>query len=98
MSYFGNRAIALRLASTNYDRIDAIDFVESDIHPLIGQRLDIPADVVSADRQFTLSAIDQHRELNRIGPAEISQGGERGAHRAAGIEDVVNQDDASAID
>ena len=63
-----------------------------------GWRYDILADVVGADRQLALSAIDQHRELNRFGPAEISQRGERGAHRAAGIEHVVNQHHAGAID
>jgi hypothetical protein len=36
--------------------------------------------------------------MNRIGSAEIGQSGERGAHGAAGIEDVVNQDDAGAVD
>src|ERR1700730_4895390 len=72
MSYFGRRAIELRLASADHDRVDAVNFMEAHMHPLIGLRDDILADVVRADRQFALSAIDQHRELNRIGAAEIS--------------------------
>ena len=59
---------------------------------------DIVADVVGANRQFALAAIDQHRELNRFGPSEIGQRVERRAHRAPGVEHVVDQHDAGAVE
>ena len=56
------------------------------------------ADVVGADRQLPVAAVDEHRELDRSGPAELEQRVERGARGAAGEEHVVDEHDDAAGD
>ena len=61
----------------------------------VGQVL---ADVVGADRQLAVAAVDQDGELDARGPAEVAQRVEGGPDRAAGEEDVVDQHDRAALD
>ena len=61
----------------------------------VGQVL---ADVVGADRQLAVAAVDQHGELHGAGPAEVAERVEGGADRAAGEEHVVDEDDDLAVD
>ena len=44
-----------------------------------------------------MAAVDQDRELDRARPAQIVQGVERGAHRPARVQHVVDQDDRLAV-
>ena len=45
-----------------------------------------------------MAAVDEHRQLDDAGPAEVAQRVQGRAHRAAGVEDVVDQDDQGAVD
>ena len=69
-------------------------------HPdALGERGgDVLADVVGADRQLPVTAVDQHRELHRAGPADVVERVQRGPHGAAGEEHVVDQDHPAAVD
>ena len=53
----------------------------------------ILADVIGADRQLAMAAIDQHRELNPRRSAEGADRVHRRAAGAAGKENVVDDDD-----
>src|SRR5271170_100119 len=98
MSYLGKRAIALRLPSADYHRVNPVDFVEAHVNALIRQRRDIFAHVIRAYRQLALPPIDQHRELDRIRPPQICQRRQGRAHGTARVKHIVNQDDVSAVD
>ena len=56
------------------------------------------ADVVGADRQLAVAAVDQDGELDRLGPPEVAERVEGGPDRAAGVEHVVDEDDDAAVD
>ena len=56
------------------------------------------ADVVGAQRQFAVTAVDEHRELHRCRAAEVAQRVEGGADGAPRIEDVIDKDDDRAVD
>ena len=56
------------------------------------------ADEVRPDRQLAVPAVDQHRELDPRGPAEVHQRVHRGADRATREQHVVHQDDRRAGD
>ena len=69
-------------------------------HPdaLVERGGDVLADVVGADRQLPVAAVDQDRELHGAGPAEVGQRVERGPDGAAGEEHVVDEDHPAAVD
>ena len=54
------------------------------------------ADVVGADRQLAVAAVAEHRELHPLRAAVVEERLDRGAHGAAGEEDVVDEDDGAA--
>src|SRR5208282_1563887 len=56
------------------------------------------ADVGCLDRQLATAAVDEHRQLDCLRPPVVEQFVDGGAHRATGVEDVVDQDDAAAGD
>ena len=56
------------------------------------------ADVVGADRQLAVAAVDQDGQLDRARPAEVAERVERGADGAAGEQHVVDEDDDLAVD
>src|SRR5580704_14758348 len=95
-SYLGKRAMLLGLA--DQDAVETIDLAEFYEHPLTLGRRDVLADEVRANRHLALAAIDQHRELNRFGAAQIGNCAERRAHRAAGVEHVIDKNDAFAVE
>ena len=51
------------------------------------------ADEIGADRKLAVAAVHQDGELDRAGPAQVVQGVQGGADRAAGEEHVVDEDD-----
>ena len=59
---------------------------------------DVLADVVGADRQLAVSAVDQDGELDGLGPAEVDECVHRRADRAARVEDVVDEHDDLPVD
>ena len=72
------------------------DEVHRDV--LITRSGDVLADVVGTQRQFTMAAVDQDRQLHRSGPAEVAQGVEGRPDGAPGIEHVVDEDDDGVVD
>src|SRR5579871_1974162 len=95
-SNFGSRAMLLRFAYE--DAVEAVHLAQLDVNPLTFRGRNILADVVRANRHLALAAIDQHRELNRFGAAQIGNRAKRRAHRAAGVEHIIDEDDAFAIE
>ena len=51
------------------------------LHPLVARGRQVLADVVGADRQLAVAAVDQHGEPHGAGPAEVGERVERGADR-----------------
>ena len=56
------------------------------------------ADVVGAQRQLPVATVDEDRQLNRAGPADVAECIQGRAHRASGVEDVVDEDDQCLVD
>ena len=78
--------------------VDAVDLLEPHVDPLAARRRQVLADVVGADRQLAVAAVGEHRELDPLRAAVVEQRVDRGAHRAAGEEHVVDQDDGAAVE
>ena len=55
-------------------------------------------DQVGADRQLAVPPVDEDRQPHGPGAAVVGQGVEGGSHRAAGVEDVVDEDHDLAVD
>ena len=56
------------------------------------RRRQVLAHVVGSNRQFAMAAVDHHGELHRSRATPVGQRVERGANRATGEEDVIDQD------
>src|SRR5437762_13073761 len=48
---------------------------------------------IGLDRKLAVSSVHEHRQLDRCRAAKIDQCVERGPHRSARVEDVVDEDD-----
>ena len=70
----------------------------ADAHPLVERRRQVLADVVGADRKLSMPPIDEHRELDAVGPAEVEERVDRGPNRPPREEDVVDEDAGSALE
>jgi hypothetical protein len=83
------------------DQQDSIDFVhldELDLDALVAGGREVLADVVRADRQLPVTAVGEHRQLHALGPAVAEERVDRGADRAAGVEDVVDEDNGHPLE
>ena len=74
------------------DPVDPVDLLELHLDPLAPRRRQVLAHVVGADRQLAVTAVDEDGELHARGPAVLEQRLDRGADRAARVEDVVDED------
>ena len=86
-------SVGLRLGDRHL--VDAVDLLEADVDPLLARRRQVLADVVGADRQLAVAAVAEHRQLHPPRPAVVEERLDRGAHGAAGEEDVVDEDDGA---
>ena len=59
---------------------------------------DIFADIIGADGQFPVAAVDQNDQLDGLRASEVDDTIHRGADAASGIEHIVHQDDGFADD
>src|SRR5262249_36184790 len=75
------------------DLVDLVDFHELHLDALGARGREVLADVVGADRQLAVAAVDEHGELDAIGAAVVEQRLDRGADRPSGVEDVVDEHD-----
>ena len=73
----------------------AVDLLEADVDPLLARRRQVFADVVGADRQLAVAAVAEDGELHPLRAAVVEERLDRGAHGAAGVEDVVDEDDGA---
>ena len=78
--------------------VDLVDLDELNLHALLARGRQVLADVVGADRQLAVAAVGEHGELDARGTAVFEQRVDRGADRAAGVEDVVDEDHRAALE
>src|SRR4029453_11976414 len=76
----------------------AVILREADLDVLAARGGHVLADVVGAQRQLPVAAVDEDRELHSAGPTDVTQRVQGGAHGATGIEDVVDEDDQCVVD
>src|SRR5438132_4581920 len=84
-----------------WDEQNAVDLVHLDelhLDALVAGGRKVLADVVGPDRQLAVPAVDQHGELNTLGPPVIEERLDRRADRTARVEDVVDEDDGLALE
>ena len=80
------------------DLVDAVDLLDAHVDALVLRGRQVLADVVGADRQLAVAAVDEHRELDAGRAAEVEERVDRRAHRAPGVEHVVDDHDRAAVD
>src|SRR5262245_35863484 len=73
--------------------VGPVNLLQADVYALVARGRKVLADEVGTDRQLAMAAVDDHGELDALGPAVVEEGLDRGAHGAAGEEDVVDKDD-----
>jgi hypothetical protein len=94
------RAICLiaRLMFHEPDGIFVVDFHDLERDLLVAARGDVHAGIIGHDRHLAVSAVDEYGALDCFRSAEIRKRVESGAHRAAGIQHVVDKDHVDAVD
>ena len=86
------------VARADPDAVAAVDLRDQDPHRLAQRRRQVLADVVGADRQLAVAAVDEDGELDGAGAAELAERVERGTDGAPGEEDVVDEHDDLVVD
>src|SRR5258708_7837264 len=92
------RAAKLFLSGNDHRLVDAIVFGHENLDPLCVGGRDILSDVVRPDRQLAVSAVDEDRQLDGLGAAEVHQRVHRRAGRPAVMDHVVDEDHDLAVD
>ena len=87
-----------RSSSEQHDAVAVVRLVELDADTLGERGRDVLADVVRPDRQLAVATVDEDGELHPRGAPVLEQGVDRGADRAAGEEDVVDEHDRLALE
>src|ERR1700745_279782 len=70
-----------------------VDLGELDLDDLVHGSLDGAADEGGFDREFAMTAIDQHTKLHAAWASVIKERVKRGANGTSGKEDVIGEDD-----
>ena len=78
--------------------VDPVDLLDPDVDPLAAGGGQVLADVVGPDRQLAVAAVGEHRQLHPLGPSVVEQRVDAGAHRAPGVEHVVDEHDRRVLD
>jgi hypothetical protein len=76
----------------------AVGLGEGDGDVVVAGGGDGQAGEVGGDRKFAPAAVDQHDQRDPRRAAEVEEFVERGAHGAAGEEDIVDQDDGAPVE
>src|SRR2546428_1430358 len=94
------RCVNAMLTSSPFDHnlVHAVRLGEPDLHLLAARRGNVLADVVGADRELAVTAVDENRELDRLRPPEVDERVHGGADGPAGEEHVVDQEDPFPLD
>ena len=86
------------LLGDEQDAVDLVDLDQLDLDALAPRGRQVLADVVGADRQLAVAAVGDDGELDAVGAAVVEERLDRGADRAAGVEDVVDEDAGAALE
>src|SRR5689334_3247226 len=78
--------------------VAVVELLDEDVDALTLADLHRLADDVGLDRQLASPAVDQHREADAPGSAEIRQLVERCTDGAARVEHVIDDDDVLVVD
>src|SRR4029077_8935117 len=81
------------LDGNDHRLVDAVFLGDQNLDPFGVRGGDVLADVVGADGQLAVAAVDQDRQLNRPRPTEVHQGIHRSARGPAVVDDVVDEHD-----
>src|SRR5919204_2641574 len=77
--------------------VHPVHLVDAHVHALVAGGGKVLAHVVRADRQLAVAAVSQYGQLHAFGAAVVEEGVDGGAHGAAGVEHVVDEDDRDAV-
>ena len=80
-------------ASKNSNVIFPVHLAEADADPFLVRGRQVFADVVRADGELAVAAVDEDRQLHGGGATDVHERVERGADGAAGEEHVVDEHD-----
>src|SRR3954447_4732823 len=80
------------LLGDEQDLVDLVHLEELHLDALAPGGGKVLADIVGADRQLAGTAVGEDGELRLLGPAVVEERVDRGPDRAAGVEDVVDED------
>src|SRR5258708_36237677 len=86
------RAPNFFLSGNDHRLVDAIVFGHENLDPLCVGGRDILSDVVRPDRQLAVSAVDEDRQLDGLGAAEVHHRVHRRAGRPAVMDHVDDED------
>src|SRR5262245_11509826 len=89
--------LALRRFLDN-DAVDSVVFLEHDGDGFTTARRQVLADVVGADGQLPMAAVDEHGQPDDARAAKVHQRVHRGSDRPPGEEHVVHQDHDASFD
>ena len=78
--------------------VTAVNVREQHRHVLASGGGEVFAHIVGADGELPVPPVDQHRQLHRVGSAQVAEGVSGGADGTAGKQHVVDQDDIGAVD
>src|SRR5881397_237926 len=73
--------------------VDLVHLDELHLDALVTGRRQVLADVVRADRQLAVAAVDENRKLDALGPAVVEERLDRRTDRASGVQHVVDEHD-----
>src|SRR5690606_34410267 len=80
------------------DAVGAVNFADADLDPVTWRSRNRHSDHVCGDRQFPAAAVHQHGQQDPAGSAEVGDLVECRAHGPPGVQHVVDDHHAGAID
>src|SRR4051794_31030505 len=78
--------------------VDLVHLDELHLDALVARGREVLADVVGANRQLAVAAVDEDGELDALGAPVVEQGLDRSADRPSGVEHVVDENDRLALE
>src|SRR5215204_1480886 len=85
-------------AGDEQDLVDLVHLDELHLDALVPRGRQVLADVVGTDGKLSMAAIREAGELDARRPAVVEECIDRRADRAAGVEDIVDEDDGAALE
>src|SRR6266851_7313893 len=92
------RAAYLLLAGNDHRLVEPVLLSHQHFNTLGVGGGHVLADVVVSDRQLAMASVDEHRQLDRAGPAEVEQRVHRGPCCPSAVDNVVDEHHHLAVD